>query len=138
MSGNSLPWGLSCASSYVQPHLGSTLASTLMPRAPSNDENQKCLCALAGVHAESCPTLCDPMDCGPPGSSVNGTLQARIPEWVAISFSRGSSRPRDRTRVSCVSCSGRWVLYCCATWEAQKCLQTVSEVAPTGDKVTPS
>ena len=47
--------------------------------------------------AQSCPTLYDPMDCGPPGSSVHGILQARILEWVAISFSRGSSRPRDQT-----------------------------------------
>ena len=45
--------------------------------------------------AQSCPTLCDPMDCSPEGSSVHGVLQARILEWVAISFSRGSSRPRD-------------------------------------------
>ena len=44
--------------------------------------------------------LCDPMDCSPPGSSVHGILQARILEWVAISFSRGSSRPRDQTQVS--------------------------------------
>ena len=50
--------------------------------------------------AQSCPTLCDPVDCSPPGSSVHGILQARILEWVAISFSRGSSRPRDRTQVS--------------------------------------
>ena len=45
--------------------------------------------------AQSCPTLWDPMDSGPPGSSVNGILQARTPEWVAIPFSRGSSQPRD-------------------------------------------
>ena len=50
--------------------------------------------------AQSCPTLCYPMDCSLPGSSVHGIFQARILEWVAISFSRGSSRPRDRTRVS--------------------------------------
>ena len=47
-----------------------------------------------------CPTLCDPMDCSPPGSSVHEIFQARILEWVAISFSRGSSQPRDRTWVS--------------------------------------
>ena len=51
--------------------------------------------------AQSCPTLCDPMDCNPPGSSVYEIFQARILEWVAISFSRGSSQPRDWTRVSC-------------------------------------
>ena len=45
-----------------------------------------------------CPTLCDPVDCSLPGFSVHGILQARILEWVTISFSRGSSRPRDRTR----------------------------------------
>ena len=47
--------------------------------------------------AQSCPTLCDPMDCNLPGFSVHGILQARILEWVTISFSRGSSRPRDQT-----------------------------------------
>ena len=50
--------------------------------------------------AQSCPTLCSPVDFSPPASSVHGILQARILEWVAISFSRGSSRPRDRTQVS--------------------------------------
>ena len=55
------------------------------------------------LFAQSCPTLCDPMDCSLPGSSVHGILQARILEWVAISFSRGSSQPRDQTRVSCIA-----------------------------------
>ena len=50
-----------------------------------------------------CPTLCDPMDCSPPGSSVHGILQARILEWVAMSSSRGSSHARDRTQVSCIA-----------------------------------
>ena len=50
--------------------------------------------------AQSCLTLCDPMDCSLPGSSVHGIFQARILEWVTISFSRGTSWPRDRTRVS--------------------------------------
>ena len=49
---------------------------------------------------QSCLTLCDPMDCSQPGSSIHGILQARILVWVAISFSRGSSRPRDPTQVS--------------------------------------
>ena len=52
--------------------------------------------------AQLCPTLWDPMDCGPPGSSVHGILLARILEWVAISFFRGSTRPRDWTQVSCI------------------------------------
>ena len=50
--------------------------------------------------AQSCPTLSDPMDCSPPGSSVHGILQARILEWVAVPSSRGSSQPRNRTWVS--------------------------------------
>ena len=48
-------------------------------------------------------TLCNPMDCSPPGSSVLGILQTRILEWVAISYSRGSSQPRDWTYVSCIA-----------------------------------
>ena len=50
--------------------------------------------------AQSCPTLCDPMDCSLSGSSVHGIFQARVLEWVAISFSMGSSRPRDQIQVS--------------------------------------
>ena len=53
--------------------------------------------------AQSCLTLCDPMDCSPPNSSVHGILQARILKWVAISFSRGSSQPRDLTLISCIA-----------------------------------
>ena len=49
---------------------------------------------------QSCPTLCNSMDCSLPGFSVHGILQARILEWVTISFFRGSSRPRDRNQVS--------------------------------------
>ena len=52
---------------------------------------------------QSCSALWDPMDCNPPGSSVHGILQARILEWVAIPFSRGSSWPRDQTQVSCIA-----------------------------------
>ena len=53
--------------------------------------------------AQSCPTLCDPMDCSPPSFSVHGILQARILEWIAILFARGASQPRDRTLVSCLT-----------------------------------
>ena len=59
-----------------------------------------CCCCLV---AQSCPILCNPTDCSPPGSSVHGILQARILEWVTIPFSRGSSRPRDQTWVSCIT-----------------------------------
>ena len=58
--------------------------------------------------AQSCLTLCDPQDCSPPGSSVRGILQARILEWVVMSSSGGSSRPRDRTHISCIS---RWIFF---------------------------
>ena len=51
---------------------------------------------------KSCLTLCDPMDCSPPGSSVHEISQARMLEWVAIPSSRGSSQPRDRIHISCI------------------------------------
>ena len=72
-----------------------------------------CLCSwhfLFGVQL-----FCDPMDYSPPGSSVHEISQARILEWVTISFSRGSSRPKDWT---CISCTGRRILYHWATREA--------------------
>ena len=72
-----------------------------------------CVCVLV---FQSCPILCNPMDCSPPGSSVHGILQARVLEWVAISSSRGSSWPRDQTCVSCISCTGRRILYPQGTW----------------------
>ena len=62
---------------------------------------------------------CNPMDRSPPGSSDHGISHARILEGVAISSSRGSSRPRDRTPVSSVSYIGRWVLHHCVIWEAR-------------------
>ena len=52
----------------------------------------------------SCIWLCDPIDCSPPGSSVHGTLQTRILEWVVMPSSMGSSQHRDQTQVSCISC----------------------------------
>ena len=51
--------------------------------------------------AQSCLTLCDPMDCSVPGSAVHGILQARTLEWVTVPFSRGSSQPRDQIQVFC-------------------------------------
>ena len=61
------------------------------------------------VVVQSCPALCDPMDYSPPRLlSVHGTSQARRLELITLSFTKGSSRPRDRTHVSCVSCIDRW------------------------------
>ena len=61
--------------------------------------------------AQSCPTLCDPLDCSPLVSSVRRIFQARILEWLAISYSRRSYQPRDPTWISCVSCiAGRFFI----------------------------
>ena len=57
------------------------------------------------MHAQSCPSLCDPMDCILPGSSVHVIFQARVLEWVATSYPRGFSWPTSRTHISCVSCT---------------------------------
>ena len=90
-----------------------------------------CYTAMAQkkVKVKSCPTICDPMNCSPPGSSIHGTVQARILEWVAISFSRGSSWPRDRTLVSRIGgrCFNLW-----ATREAIQCKLYVNSCWPTG------
>ena len=75
---------------------------------PDSSEPGKICCCLV---AKSWLTLCDPMDCSPPGSSVHGISHARTLEWVAVSFSRVSFWPRDWL---CVSCIGRWILYCWA------------------------
>ena len=69
-----------------------------------------------GMRAQSCLTLRNLMDCTQPGSSVQGIFQARILEWVAISFFRESSWPMDQTHVSCVSCIGRQILYELSHW----------------------
>ena len=70
---------------------------------------------LPGLHiTQSYPTLCDPIDYSLPGSSVHGILQARILEWAVVS----SSRLRDQTPISCISCISRQILCRLATWEA--------------------
>ena len=73
-----------------------------------------CVCVCAHTRAksfQSYPTLCDPMDCSLPVSSVHGILQARILEWVAMTSFRESFQPRDQTCISYISCIGRWVPY---------------------------
>ena len=76
---------------------------------------------------QPCLTLCGPTDCRWPSSSVHGIFQARILEWVAIPFSRGSFQPKDQTQVSCI---GRWILYHWATREAHKESQRSPNAAP--------
>ena len=80
--------------------------------------------------AQSCLTLCNPMDCSMPASSVHGIFQARLLEWVAISFSRGSSRPRDRTQVSSIPgrCFNLWAIALkpnCVTYINFKCVYII-------------
>ena len=92
----------------------------LCPYTTTNLINKHCLCSECSTDhpfpislpclekvkvlvAQSCPILCNPMDCSLPGSSVHGILQAKILEWVVISFSRGSFQPRNRTQVSCTA-----------------------------------
>ena len=67
------------------------------------------------------PTLCNPMDYSPPGSSVHESLQARILEWAAIPFSRGSSQPRDQTQVSCIA--GRFFTF----WATREALELINK-----------
>ena len=72
------------------------------PASVKASASVQCHTAVLCSVTQSCPTLWDPNDCSPPGSSVHGLLQARILEWVAMSYSRGSSRPKDWTHVSCI------------------------------------
>ena len=122
-----------------------TFREELMPILPSevkwSEVTQSCQtlcdtmnCSLPGFSAaakslQSCPTLCDPIDSSPPGSPVPGILQAGTLEWVAISFSRGSSRPRDRTQVS-HTVGRRFTLW--ATREAPILLKLFRKIAEEG------
>ena len=70
------------------------------------------MCVCVRSVTQLCLTLCDPMDCSLPGSSIHGILQVRILEWVVISFSRGSSQPRDQTFISCLAGRGKHIKSC--------------------------
>ena len=98
-------------------------------RGSSRSEERRVSCHvhlhhhMPGVRARSCPTLRDPMDCSPPGSSVHGISRARILEWVTISYSRGCSQSRDQTHIFYISCIVRQIFFFfnhCATWEPPK------------------
>ena len=82
-----------------------------------NINNQACVCAKL---LQSCPTLSDPIDCTPAGSSVHGILQARILEWTARPSSRGSSQPGDRTRSLSRLLHRQAGSVISAVWEAHK------------------
>ena len=77
---------------------------SILPKASTyyvrNTQHVGSLCAKS---FQSCLTLCDPMDCSPPSSSVHGILQTRIPEWVAVPSSGGSFQPRDQTQESSIA-----------------------------------
>ena len=116
------PWGSGCASFL---HSCSTFQEWVWDRPgtwgpslqrcnvkPGHTSPQTCMRAK---WLQSCPALCNSMDCSPPGSSGHGISQARILAWDAISSFRRSSWPRDRTYISCI---GRWILYRWATKEA--------------------
>ena len=73
---------------------------------------------LHGKSHQFCPTLCNPMNCSPPGSSAHQILPARTLEWIVVPSSRGASQPRDWTRISYVFHVDRQVFYHSTSWEA--------------------
>ena len=77
--------------------------STLVHHNPSSSFRDQWSESKKVLVAQSCPALYNPMDCSPPGSSIHGILQARLLEWVAILFCRGSSQARNQTHISCIA-----------------------------------
>ena len=100
---------------YKSLHLLTLTSHSISPPNPSRLAKPP----IGTVHVcvQSCLTICDHMDCSPPGSSVCGIFQARILQRVAISCCRRSSWPRNQILDSVFSCIGRWILYYCTTWE---------------------
>ena len=105
-------WSRNCTSGFIPKRSESRVMFSVVvftakrwkqPKFPSIDEWINKTWWVHAKSLQSCPTQCNPLDCSPPGSSVHGILQARILEWVAMPSSRGSSRPRDRTRESPVA-----------------------------------
>ena len=95
------------------------------------------LCESESEVTQSCPTLCDPVDCSPRGSSIHGILQARILEWVDISFCRGSSWPRDQTQVSCIA--GRsFNLWECNSLSGRKVMTNLDSIFKSRDITLPT
>ena len=106
-------WIMPCCSIYNTWMLTRIRAGCSKPAQSSTGRNIACSVA------KSCPPLCDAMDCSLPGSSVHGIFQARILDWVAISFSRVSFKPRNETLNSCVYWIGRQIICHWTTWEAR-------------------
>ena len=104
--------GLPCPPSGDLPNPGIEPASHVSPELAGVFLTASTTWEILNIFLKKlCPTLCDPMNCSPPGSSVLEISQARTLGWVAIPFCKGSSWPRDRTHISCI---GRWILYCWA------------------------
>ena len=110
------PGGLPSMGSHRVGHDWSDLAAAAAATLQILFASSSPLCVLSVCSVtHSCPTVCNPMNCSPLGSNVHRILQAKILEWQAISFSRGSSQPRDLTDVSYID---RQVLHYWVTWEA--------------------
>ena len=103
-----VPWGGQKSDKLNDERWAGTAGQSDMGSDPRIQLVEECMHAKL---LQLCLTLCDPMDCSWPGSSVHGILQARKLEWVAISHSMEPSWPRDRTHVSGISCTGKWILY---------------------------
>ena len=94
---------------------------SISPLACKTLEGRDCVCFCCRSVTHSYLTLCDPMDCSLPGSSAHGILWQEYWSGLLCPPSKGSSWPRDRTHVSCISCIVRWIFYHWATWEAPVC-----------------
>ena len=101
-----LPVFSNCATSLRAQSLFSDFSQSSKAFMPRRHCQSICACVVI----QSCPSLCDPMDCSYPGSSNHGIFQARILQWVVISSSRGSSQPRNPIWAFCVSCTSRGIL----------------------------
>ena len=111
---------------YFKRHYQESEQRTYRRKISANHIFDRGLCLVT----QSCPTVCDTMDCSPPGSSVHGIFQANLLEWIAISFSRGSSRPRNPTRVSCIV--GRFFTDWRMESENESCLVVSDSLWPQG------
>ena len=105
----------------------------LFPRSTSQPSSF----SSVAVCAQSRPTLCDHMDRSPPGSSVHGIFQARILQWVAMSYSKVSSQPRDQSCISYVSCIGRQILYHVSSGKPTGIVSSLSGAVEGHNEMTP-